>query len=142
MSTPALVHTPLPRFGLWAGRLMSGAVALVVLIDGAGKLTGLELVRSAMARLGYPPALDQPLGLLELFVLALYLFPRTAVLGVVLMTGLLGGAIATHLRVGDPMLGHAALGVYLGVLAWAGLYLRDPRLQTAFTWRRSSSQPC
>jgi len=138
MSITAVVHPSIPRFGLWAGRVMSGAVALVLLCDGASKLAGLEVVREAMARLGYPATLDQPLGLLELIVLALYLVPRTAVLGVVLMTGLLGGAIATHLRVGDPMLGHAALGVYLGVLAWAGLYLRDLRLQTAFAWRRAS----
>ena len=71
----------------------------------------------------------RPLGVLELLILALYLTPRTAVLGAVILTGLLGGAVATHLRLMDPLFSHVLFGVYVGVLAWGGLYLRETRLR-------------
>jgi hypothetical protein len=136
MTVATVPYQSVPKFGLWAGRAMSGAVAGFLLVDAATKLLDLRLAREAMGQLGYPPALDRPLGLLELMVLALYLVPRTATFGALLLTGLLGGAISAHLRVGDPLLSHALLGVYLGVLAWSGLYLRRPGLQSALAWRR------
>jgi hypothetical protein len=82
-----------------------------------------------MAGLGWPAGSGRAIGALELVLLALYLAPRTAVLGAVLMTGLLGGAVATHVRIGDPLFSHVLFGVYLGLFAWGGLWLRDRRLR-------------
>jgi hypothetical protein len=135
MTVATVEYQGVPKFGLWAGRVMSGAVAGFLLADAAPKLLDLRLAREAMGQLGYPPTLDRPLGLLELMVLALYLVPRASTFGALLLTGLLGGAISAHLRVGDPLLSHALSGIYLGVLAWSGLYLRRPGLQSAFAWR-------
>jgi hypothetical protein len=75
---------------------------------------------------------------LTLFCAGLYALPRTSVLGAILLTGLLGGAIATHMRVGSPLFSHLLFGAYLGLLAWGGLLLRDPRLRTLLPLRRST----
>ena len=84
-----------------------------------------------MAQLGWPAdaGTARALGILMLVSIALYAYPPTAFLGAVLITGYLGGAVATHVRVGSPLLTHTLFGVYVGVLAWAGLWLRDPRLR-------------
>jgi hypothetical protein len=108
---------------------MSGIVVLFFLMDAGMKLADLEPVKQAQQQLGWPLTLDRVIGLVDLVCLVLYAVPRTAVLGAVLMTGLLGGAIASHLRLLDPLFTHTLFGVYLGLLAWGGLWLRDERLR-------------
>lgn len=108
------------------GRAMSGAAILFLTFDGVIKLLDLPVVRESLAELGLPPTLSVGLGVLTLALTALYAWPRTALLGAVLLTGLMGGAMATHLRVGSPLLTHLLFGFYLGVLLWGGLWLRSP----------------
>ena len=116
---------------IWAGRALSGLVVLFLVMDGAIKLVPLQPVIDTMAALGWPSdaATARALGLLLLGIAALYVHPRTAPGGAVLLTGYLGGAIATHARIGSPLLTHTLFGLYVGVLAWAGLWLRDPRVR-------------
>lgn len=92
-----------------------------------------------MDQLGYPAnvSLARGLGILTLVCTVLYAIPRTSVLGAILLTGLLGGAIATHLRVGSPLFTHLLFGVYLGLMVWGALYLRDDRLRALIPWRRA-----
>ena len=92
------------------------------------KVLELPVVSETMQQLGYPPGIAFGLGLLTLLIAALYALPRTTVLGAILLTGSLGGAMATHLRVGSPLFTHLQFGAYIGVMAWAGLMLRDMRL--------------
>ncbi|AYG66928.1 MULTISPECIES: DoxX family protein [unclassified Rhizobium] len=109
-----------------AGTILSGLVIAFLLFDGVIKLVPLPVVTETMADLGYSadPALARLLGVITLGCAILYAIPRTSVLGAILLTGLLGGAIATHLRIGSPIFSHLLFGVYLGVIAWGGLYLR------------------
>lgn len=114
---------------LWIGRLLSALVVLFFLFDGTIKVLELDIVKETMTQLGYPPELGFGLGVLTLVCAALYAIPQTSVLGAILLTGLLGGAIATHLRVGSPIFSHLLFGVYLGIMMWGGLFLRDERLR-------------
>jgi hypothetical protein len=128
---PTIVQTvPTSNKAIWAGRIMSGLVILFLLLDGAMKLIPLNVVVEASEQLGIPAGLARTLGVLTLACTLLYAVPRTSVLGAILLTGYLGGAVASHLRVGDPLFTHVLFGVYLGVLIWGGLYLRDGRLRT------------
>ncbi len=120
---------------IWTGRVMSALVVVFLLFDSAIKLLDMTVVQESMAQLGYPVNLDRLIGLIEFICLALYAIPRTSILGAILLTGLLGGAIATHVRVGDPLFSHVLFGVYLGLLAWGGLYFRDDRLRTLIPLR-------
>ena len=108
------------------GMILSGLLIAFLVFDGVIKLIPLPVVTETMAGLGYSadPALARLLGVITLGCAVLYAIPRTSVLGAILLTGLLGGAIATHLRVGSPVFSHLLFGVYLGVMAWGGLYLR------------------
>jgi hypothetical protein len=115
--------------GVWAGRILSGLVALFLIPDGIIKFLKPAPVIETSAHLGLPLSLANTLGILVLVCTAIYLFPRTSVLGAILLTGYLGGAVATHLRVGDPLLSHVLFPTYLGLLLWLGLYLRDDRLR-------------
>jgi hypothetical protein len=127
---PTSVQTaPISSKAIWVGRTMSGLVVLFLLLDGAMKLIPLNVVLEASAPLGIPADLARTLGILTLVCTLLYAIPRTAVLGAILLTGYLGGAVATHLRVGDPLFTHVLFGVYLGLLVWGGLFLRDGRLR-------------
>ena len=116
---------------LWTGRVMSGLVVAFLIFDGAIKLVPIAPVTETMQQLGYSGTVAQArgLGVLTLAIAALYLFPRTSVLGAILLTGLLGGAMATHLRVDSPLFTHLLFGLYLGLLAWGGLWLRDKSLR-------------
>ena len=96
-------------------------------------------VRQTLSDLGWPAQLDHTVGLLELICLVLFLVPRTAVLGAVLQTGLLGGTVALKLRVGDPILTHVLFGVYIGVFIWGSLYFRDARVRQLMPWRAPPS---
>jgi hypothetical protein len=133
MSEPA---PSISKPAIWTGRAMSSLVILFLLLDGAMKLIPLDVVLKASEPLGIPASLARTLGVLTLGCTLLYAFPRTAVLGAILLTGYLGGAVATHLRVGDPLFTHVLFGVYLGLLAWGGLYLRDGRLRTLIPLQR------
>ena len=115
----------------WIGRLLSGLVILFMLLDSVIKLVPLDVVTETSAQIGLPTsaAFARGLGLLGLLCTALYAFPRTSVLGAVLLTGYMGGAIATHLRIGSPVFSHLLFGVYLGLMLWGGLYLRDERVR-------------
>jgi len=119
---------PISRKRKWAGRIMSGLAVLFLLFDSTTKLLGVEAVIKAAAQIGYPPSTMLPIGLILLVCVVVYLIPRTAVLGAVLPTGYLGGAVATHVRVGDPLMSHILFPIYFAVLIWGGLYLRDRRV--------------
>ena len=135
-----LADTAAPPSGvaLWTGRLMSGIVVLFLVFDGAIKLVPIQPVTDTMMQLGYSgdPSLARGLGVLTLVCAALYAWPRSAVLGAILLTGLFGGAIATHLRVGSPFFTHLFFGLYLGLLMWGGLYLRNERLRALLPFVR------
>ena len=124
------------KAALWSGRVLTGGVALFLGLDSGMKLLQLDAVREAMAPLGYPAGLGLVIGIIEAGCLLLYILPPTAVLGAILLTGLLGGSAAAHLRVGDPLFTHVLFGVYLGILAWGGLYLRDETLRLLIPFRR------
>ena len=121
---------------LWGGRLISAFAIVFLVFDGAIKLVPLAVVADTMAPLGYPANLARTLGVLTLVCTLLYAIPRTSVLGAILLTGYLGGAISTHLRVGSPLFTHTLFGAYLGLMVWGGLVLRDQRLQALLPWRR------
>lgn len=125
------------KAALWSGRVITGIVVLFFVLDAAMKLLQLAAVREAMAPLGYPAELGLVIGIIEAICLALYVVPQTAVLGAILLTGLLGGSVAAHLRVDDPLFTHTLFGVYVGILAWGGLYLRDEKLRAVLPLRRS-----
>ncbi len=120
-----------------AGSVLSGLVVLFLVLDSAIKLVPIAEVTDTMVQLGYPPsdAIARGLGIMTLVSVALYVLPRTSLLGAVLLTGYLGGAIATHLRVGSPVFSHLLFGLYLGLMLWGGLWLRDPKLRTMIPFR-------
>ena len=125
---------PVSKAALWGGRVMSALPVLMLLFSASGKFLKPPEVVEGFARLGYPESLALGLGILELACTAVYLIPRTSVLGAILLTGYLGGATATHVRVGDPF-SMFIIPVILGVLVWGGLYLRDPRLRALIPLR-------
>jgi hypothetical protein len=127
---------PISTTALWTGRVLSGLVILFLLFDGAIKLIPLDIVIETSRQLGIPTDLAVTLGVLTLIGTLLYAYPRTAVLGAILLTGYLGGAIYVHVRAGSPLFSHTLFGIYLGILLWGGLYLRDERLRLIFPWRR------
>ncbi len=122
-----------PKFGPAAlraiGWTMTALVGAFMAFDASIKLLVIRPVVDSFQQMGFPVSLARGLGVLELVILVLYLTPRTAVLGAVLLTGLLGGAVASHLRLLDPLFSHVLFGVYVGVLAWGGLYLRDEQVR-------------
>ena len=120
----------------WTGRAMSALVVAFLLFDGAIKMVPMDIVITTSEQLGIPGDLARILGTLTLLSTILYMIPQTSVLGAILLTGYLGGAIATHLRVGSPLFSHTLFGVYLGLLVWGGLYLREPRLRALIPIRR------
>src|SRR5262249_40181999 len=109
----------------WIGRLTTGVPVLFLLFDAAIKIAHVHAVTEASARLGLPDGVTPALGVVLLGCVAVFLVPRTAVLGAVLLTGYLGGAVAMHVRVADPLASHVLFPVYVAVLLWGGLYLRD-----------------
>jgi DoxX-like family len=129
------------RLWRWVAWTMTALFTLFMVFDTTIKLMQLPIVEEANTQLGYPPGMGFPIGVLEVFLLVLYLVPRTSILGAVLFTGLFGGTVATHLRAGSPLFSHMLFGVYLGVLAWGGLWLRDEKLRALFPVRRQWSYP-
>ena len=118
---------------VWTGRVLTGLFALFIL--GASvlpKLSGMPIAEETMTQLGWPSGYVLMIGLMELTFLALYLIPRTSLLGAVLFTGLLGGAMATQVRAEMPLYSHILFSLYLGAFLWGGLWLRSPRLRAFF----------
>jgi DoxX-like family len=111
------------------GTILSGIAVLFLLFDSLGKLLRVAPVVEGTAQLGYPDHIIRPIGIILLICVVTYVTPRTAILGAVLLTGYMGGAIATHVRVGSPLLTHVLFPVYVSVLVWGGLFLRDLRLR-------------
>lgn len=107
---------------------LSGLATLFFVADATGKLLKIEPVLQGTQELGWPVSAVVPLGILLLVGAVLYAIPRTAVLGAIYLTGFLGGAVATHYRVGSPLATHVLFGVYVGVVMWAGLLMRRPTL--------------
>ena len=126
---------PVSKKSVWAGRLLGGLVVLFLISDGIFKFIKPAPVVDAFAHVGLPLGISVTLGILLLLCTALYAIPPTSVLGAILLTGYLGGAVATHLRVGDPLFSHILFPVYLGVLLWLGLYLREERLRALIPFR-------
>jgi hypothetical protein len=114
---------------IWTGRFLSGLAIAFLLLDGVMKLFNPAPVVESMVRLGYPVSMSLGIGIVLLACVALYTIPRTSFLGAVLLTGYLGGAVATHARVGDPMLSHTLFPAYFAALVWVGLFLRDQKLR-------------
>jgi DoxX-like family len=119
------------RSRLWAGRIISGLPALFLLIDGIMKLVKPAIVVETTVKLGYPESVISGIGIVLLACTILYLIPRTAVLGAILLTGHLGGAVATHVRVGEEIF-PVIFPLIIGALLWGGLYLRNERLRSLF----------
>ena len=126
----------MPRKSLvWAGRVISGLAALVFAFSAVMKFMGGPQLAEGMAHLQLSMHLARPIGALELLCVVVYLVPQTAVLGAVLLTGYLGGAIATHVRVGNPLFSHTLFPVYVALVVWGGLFLRESRLRALLPWR-------
>jgi hypothetical protein len=123
---------------IWTGRVLSGLVILFLLMDGVMKLVPLRIVLDASRDIAWPadPTIMRTLGAVLVASTLLYAWPRTSLLGAILITAYLGGAVATHARIGSPLFTHILFGVYIGVMAWAGLWLREPRLRALLPLKR------
>jgi hypothetical protein len=122
---------------VWTGRALSALFALFLLgASIAPKLLGMPVAADTLRELGWPSGYAFGIGVLELTCLVLYLTPRTNLFGAVLFTGLLGGAMATHIRVGSPLFSHVLFSVYLSVFMWGGLWLRDAAVRALLPLRR------
>ena len=129
---------PDSRAARWTGRILSGLVIVFLLFDGAIKLVPWPIVTETMERMGYgsSDALMRGLGAITIVCTVLYAIPPTSILGAILLTGYLGGAIASHVRIESPLFTHTLFGVYLGLMLWGGLWLRDRNLQGLIPFRR------
>lgn len=121
------------RVATWAGRVMSGVAIVFLALDSVVKLLRLPPAMEGTVQLGYSSGVVFPLGVVLLVCVLAYATPRTSVWGAVLLTGYLGGAVATHVRVGNPLFTHTLFPVYVAVLLWGGILLRDPRARAALS---------
>lgn len=139
MSIPAELHEPLTtinsRNQVLAGRALSAIGIVFLAFDAVGKLLRPVQVVEGTVQLGWPAGTILTLGVIQVACLAIYLIPRTAVFGAILWTGYLGGAVATHLRIGNPLLSHVFFPTYVAALLWGGLWLRDRRLRELVPFR-------
>ena len=115
---------------IWTGRILSGIAALFLLMDAVMKLMQIPAAVQGTVQLGYPASVLFPLGVIQAVCLILYLVPRTSVLGAILWTGYLGGAIATHVRLANPLFSHVLFPIYVALLLWGGLWFRNARLRS------------
>jgi hypothetical protein len=119
----------LSRKNPWPARILTAVPTLFLLADGVGKLVNPAPVVEGMARLGYPSRLTATIGITLLICTVIYLIPRYSILGAILLTGYLGGAVASQLRIGEPLFTHILFPTYVAAMLWGGLYLRDDRLR-------------
>jgi len=129
---------PVSRPARWTGRVLSGLVLVFLLFDGAVKLVPWPIVTETMDKIGYgsSESLARTLGVITVACTVLYAIPPTSILGAILLTGYLGGAMASHVRIGSPLFTHTLFGLYLGLMVWGGLWLRDGTLRDLIPWRR------
>ena len=135
---PKMAEQPPPSVSArWLGRSLSGLVVLFLLFDGAVKLVPWPVVTETMDRIGYGSSetLARTLGAITVACTVLYAIPPTSIVGAILLTGYLGGAMASHLRIGSPLFTHTLFGFYLGLMLWGGLWLRDRNLRALMPWR-------
>lgn len=137
MSTIA-AEMPVSKPARMLGRVLSGLVIVFMLFDGAVKLVPWPVVTELMEKIGYGSSetLARSLGVISLVCTILYAIPPTSFVGAILLTGYLGGAMASHLRIGSPLFTHVLFGFYLGLMVWGGLWLRDGSLRTLLPFRR------
>ena len=121
---------------IWIGRVLSALAILFLLFDSVIKLLQLPVAMDGTTQLGYPASVVFGIGLVEIVCLVLYVIPQTSVFGAILFTGYLGGAIATHVRIGSPLFTHILFPIYVALLIWGGLYARDERLRSLIPVRR------
>ena len=121
---------------VWTGRILSGIAVLFLLFDGIIHVLKPAPVVEGFAKLGFPVSTSVPLGVIELACVLLYVIPRTSILGAILLTGYLGGAIATQLRVGAPLFTTLLFPIYVALFVWGGIYLRDERVRALVPIRR------
>jgi DoxX-like family len=136
---PPLAQTaPVPKPALLLGRVLSGLVIVFMLFDGAIKLVPWPVVTETMDRIGYgsSESLARSLGIITIVCTVLYAIPPTSFVGAILLTGYLGGAMASHLRIGSPLFTHTLFGFYIGLMLWGGLWLRDRSLRGLLPFRR------
>ncbi|PDT71562.1 DoxX family protein [Bradyrhizobium sp. C9] len=133
-----IVDTEISKPARITGRVVSGVVVLFLLFDGAIKLLPLPVVTETMDKMGFGASdtLARSLGIITIVCTLLYSVPPTSILGAILLTGYLGGAIASHVRIGSPLFSHTLFGLYLGLMVWGGLYLRDGNLRALLPFRR------
>jgi DoxX-like family len=133
-----IIAAPASKPALIAGRFLSGLVIVFMLFDGAVKLVPWPVVTEAMDRMGYGSSetLARSLGIISIVCTLLYSFPPTSFVGAILLTGYLGGAVASHVRIGSPLFTHVLFGVYLGIMLWGGLWLRDRTLRAMLPFAR------
>jgi DoxX-like family len=126
-----------PKWMRWVGWGMTGLMIAFLLFDSVSKFVLEHHVVEATTQIGYPLDVIRPLGLICLVCTILYAIPRTSIFGAILLTGYLGGAIASKVRIEDPLFSSVLFGLYFGVLVWGGLYLRDERLRLLIPFRRA-----
>lgn len=131
------MNATISRKVLWGGRVASGFVVLFLAFDATIKVLQLPAALEGSGALGYSASVVLALGLIQVALLVAYLVPRTAVLGAVLWTGYLGGAIASHVRMGNPLFSHVLFPIYVALLLWGGLWLCDARLRSLLPVRRA-----
>lgn len=129
---------PQSKGQLWTGRVLSTLPVLFLLFDATLKLIKPQPVVEGTVALGYSPSVITPLGITLLICVVLYCIPVTRILGAILLTAYLGGAVATHVRHGDPVFSHILFPTYLGAFLWLGLYFRDPALRNFIPLRKPS----
>ena len=136
---PTIAETaPVSKPALWTGRVLSGLVIMFLLFDGAIKLVPWPVVTETMDRMGYgsSESFARTLGGITIACTVLYAIPPTSILGAILLTGYLGGAMASHMRIDSPLFSHTLFGFYLGLMVWGGLWLRDRSLRTLIPFLR------
>jgi hypothetical protein len=133
--TVTAVHSQ-KRTAVWTGRVISAFAVLFMLFDCLTKITQNPYVMKASANLGYPAAMIPVVGIILLACVVVYVIPRTSIIGAILLTGYLGGAVASNMRIGTPLFSNILFLVYFGILVWAGLYLRNHRVRELFSLRK------
>ena len=125
----AMTSRSISARSLWTGRIISAMVVLFLLFDSITKIMEVSAVMKASTRIGYSAGTIPVIGIILLVSVVVYVIPRTSILGAILLTGYLGGAVATNIRIGAPLFSNVLFPVYFGILVWAGLYLRNQNLR-------------
>lgn len=136
---PTIAETaPVSKTARWTGRVLSGLVIVFLLFDGAIKLLPWPIVTETLDKMGYgaSESFARALGVITIACTVLYAIPPTSILGAILLTGYLGGAMASHVRIDSPLFSHTLFGLYLGLMVWGGLWLRDRSLHGLIPFRR------